>query len=255
MRPLAHRISSLQVRFVREANDIHIFINQALPLLEAAKEPVAQSTHRKDRRYYVPSLKRVKFARRKDSELQAIYDRFTTHALFETFLVLLISRFEAFLADVIRIVLESYPQKITTSVPEMQPTRSVPVELLWASATLAEALNLTIETQIDKVMFAAPRVQFAYLNAVVGTDTNDDAFQKYLELKATRDLIVHNVGIANPVYLSKAGAFAKWNQGDNVVVTQDYFNAALALTKRLSGIVKRDAEKTFPVTTSDKQAK
>ncbi len=243
----------MQVRFVREANDIHIFINQALPLLEAAKAPVAQSRHRKDRRYYVPSLKRVKFARRKDSELEAIYDRFTTHALFETFLVSLVSQFEAFLADVIRIVLESFPQKLTVSVPDMQASKSIPVELLWKSESLADALNVAIETQIDRVMFAAPRAQFAYLQAVVGTDTTDDASRKYIELKATRDLIVHNVGIANAVYLSKAGDFAKWEQGGNVAVTEGYFDDALALTKRLSGIVKRDAGKAFPTTKNAEQ--
>ena len=104
-RTLALRIASLQHAFVREANDMHIFLEQALPLLEEAKEEYGASKHRKDRRYYVPAIGRTKFARRKDSELKKIYDRFITCSLYETFLVMGVSRFESFLADVTRVPL------------------------------------------------------------------------------------------------------------------------------------------------------
>ena len=54
-RPLSLRIASRQNAFVREANDVHIFLKQALPLLEEAKEEYGASRHKKDRRYYVPA--------------------------------------------------------------------------------------------------------------------------------------------------------------------------------------------------------
>ena len=79
---------------------MHIFLKQALPLPEKAKEEYGASKHKKDRRYYVPSIRRTKFARRNDNELKNIYDRFITRSLYETFLVMGVSQFESFLADV-----------------------------------------------------------------------------------------------------------------------------------------------------------
>jgi hypothetical protein len=74
---IALKVYGLQNAIVRELNDIHIFVRQALPLLEEARSIHAQSTHTKDRRYFVPSIKRAKFARRTDGELKKIYDQFT----------------------------------------------------------------------------------------------------------------------------------------------------------------------------------
>ena len=122
-RALALRIASKQNGIVREINDIHIFANQSLPLLEEAKQPFAESQHKKDRRYYVPSIKRTKFAKRTDRELKEIYERFTGHALYETFLVSVVSKFEAFLADVIKEILVDYPQKLGVSTPGIKPLK------------------------------------------------------------------------------------------------------------------------------------
>ena len=110
-RDLALRIARRQNGIVREVNDIHIFVNQSLPLLDEAKRPFTKSKHKKDRRYYVPSIRRTKFAKRTDQELKDIYQRFTDHALYETFLVSVVSKFEAFLADVVKEILIEYPQK------------------------------------------------------------------------------------------------------------------------------------------------
>ena len=51
---LSVRIGHKQNRIVREVNDIHIFVNQALPLLHEAKQPFRDSSHQEDRRYDVP---------------------------------------------------------------------------------------------------------------------------------------------------------------------------------------------------------
>ena len=86
MTTLPVRIARLQNGVVQELNDIHIFISQESPLLEEARAGHAASTHKKDRRYYVPAVGRRKFARRTDRELRNIFDRFTSRGLYESFL-------------------------------------------------------------------------------------------------------------------------------------------------------------------------
>lgn len=245
-RPLSLRIATKQNGIVREVNDIHIFVNQALPLLEEAREPYENSSHKRDRRYYVPSVKRTKFAKRTDNELKNIYERFTEHGLYETFLVSVVSKFEAFLAEVMKEILREYPQKVGASVQGLKPTKEVSTDVLWNSENLQSAIDELIDRHISKVFFASPTVQFAYLSEIAGIDVNDEAFPKFYELKATRDLLVHNVGIANDHYINKAGPKARAKIGEKVVVDREYFDSSVALVKRISGIIKRDAAKTFP---------
>lgn len=107
---IALKTYQLQNAIVRELNDIYIFVRQALPLLEEARSVHAKSTHKKDRRYYVPFIKRTKFARRTDKELRQIYDRFTSIRLYESFLITAIAEFEAFLGRVLQLVVTKYPK-------------------------------------------------------------------------------------------------------------------------------------------------
>lgn len=48
-------------------------------------------------------------------------------------------------------------------------------------------------------------------------------FYNYIELKATRDIYVHNQGIANEIYLAKAGTQARVKAGEELPVDTKYF--------------------------------
>ena len=96
-RPLARRVFTLQVRIVGKLNDVHIFAQQAIPLLKVGRKKFEASTHKKNRRYYVPAVGRTKFARRKDREVLGIYDRFITRELYENLIVTVVSQFESFI--------------------------------------------------------------------------------------------------------------------------------------------------------------
>ena len=112
----ARRVYSLQNGIVRELNDAHIFLEQAQPLLIEAQAKYQNSKSKADRRYYVPSVGRTKFARRTDQELKAIYTHYISNGLFESFLVSSLSRFESFLGDVLFEYFTHYPLRITEKV-------------------------------------------------------------------------------------------------------------------------------------------
>jgi hypothetical protein len=80
---------------------------------------------------------------------------------------------------------------------------------------------------------------------IAGVDTSDKAFGHYIEIKASRDIIIHNNRIANATYKSKAGEYARAQVGESVVVDAKYFDHTVMILKRISGIVARDTKKTF----------
>ena len=120
------------------------------------------------------------------------------------------------------------------------------MELVLGSANLDEVLEHTITDHLNSVFYAAPKAYLEYLSKIAETKVTDPAFDDYIELKATRDLLVHNSRVVNSTYLNKAGQKARGAEGDRIAVDSGYFDRSLATLKRISGIIKRDVEITFP---------
>jgi hypothetical protein len=244
--PLARKVYRLHTALVRKVNDVHIFVQQSFPLLEEARSNYGASTHKKDRRYYVPTVGRKKFARRKDKELKEIYDRFLSRELFENLIVTAVSHFESFLFAVLRLVLLSYPKKLTLNVRGMDAKKEIPLNILLDTDSREDALSEVIERQLNSLSYATPKAYLEYLNSITGVDTSDSAFLDYIEIKATRDIVIHNSGIINDVYLSKVDNNRRGSIGDRPAIDSQYFNHCIATLKRLSGIIRRDIDKQFP---------
>lgn len=244
--PLARKVYRLHTALVRKVNDVHIFVQQSFPMLEEARCNYEASTHKKDRRYYVPAVGRKKFARRKDRELKEIYDRFLCRELFENLIVTAISYFESFLFAVLQLVLLAHPKKLTLNVRGMDIKKEIPLDILLDTDNREDALREVIERQLSSLSYATPKAYLEYLNSITGVDTSDPAFLDYVEIKATRDVVIHNSGIINDVYLSKVGNRKRGEVGGRLVINDQYFNHCIATLKRLSGIIRRDLDKKFP---------
>jgi hypothetical protein len=243
---LAKQVYRLHLAFVRKVNDVHIFVQQSIPLLEEAKNIYEASLHKKDRRYYVPSVARTKFARRNDIELKEIYERFIKRELYENLIVAVVSQFESMLFEVLRLVICAYPQKLTLNIQGVQTERNIPIEVLLQSSSLENAIIEVTRRRINSISYASPQAYLSYLNGMAGITISDSAFQDYLEIKAARDLIIHNASIVNDVYLQKSGDKSRGNLGERLTIESDYFNHCIATLKRVSGIIQRDIGKNFP---------
>jgi hypothetical protein len=241
---LARQIYSLQNKIVRELNDAHIFLEQAQPLLLEARARYEGSNSQSDRRYYVPSIDRRKVARRTDQELKDIYDRYTSNGLFEAFLVRSLSQFESFLGDLLITFLDHYPQRITETMQGIPACPSVSAKDLVAAQNKEELVRRVLSDHVSSVFRQRPSLYMSYVSKLLSVK-NDPSFSDYYEVAATRDLIVHNNGIVNALYLEKAGDKARGTVGGRVPVDEPYYSSALAKLKKVSGAIKRDVEKKY----------
>lgn len=241
---LARQIYSLQNKIVRELNDAHIFLEQAQPLLVEARARYEESKSKSDRRYYVPSIDRRKFAKRTDKELKEIYDRFTSTGLFESFLVRSLSQFESFLAELLIVFLDYYPQRITEVSQGIPACPGVSAKELMAAQNKDELVRRVVADHVSNVFRQRPSLYMAYVSKLLSVK-NDPSFADYYEIAATRDLVVHNSGIVNALYLEKAGDRARGALGEKIAVDEKYFASTLAKLKKVSGAIKRDVEKKY----------
>ena len=242
---LERRVYRLHVNNVRRLNDTHIFASQSIPVLEEVRDEYRQSKSKRDKRYYVPYKGRSKFAKRTDAELKKIFDKYIDSELYANLIIACVSQFESFLADVLMYVIFCYPKKLSTKVKGIYVSKDVPLDFLVGSNSISEALEKEIDRRINEVFYASPALYFEYFKEITGVDTTDEAFEDYIEIKATRDLLMHNTGRVNQIYLSKAGEKARGKNGDSLKIGEEYFEHCIAVLKRVSGIVHRDIEDKF----------
>lgn len=242
---VAEKIRKAQVAVVRRLNDYHIFLDQAIPVLAMAHNEYKRSASLTDRRYFVPSRTRRSVAKRTDAELKAIYDGFLNRDLFATTLIAAVSLLESFLFDSLGAVLRAYPRKLALTPRGEQGDRQVPLSVVVEAADLADVINAMVARRLQTASYVSPREYLTYLHVVAGVDTRDPAFDAYIEVKASRDLVVHNAGYVNESYLSKVGDSARGGLGDLLPIDQAYFDRSIAVLKRVATIVQRETWRTF----------
>ena len=245
---LSQRIYQRHIKLVREVRDMYIFVQQAIGALEAAKTRFNGADRRggKDKRYYVPASGRTKFAQRKDAELIAIYERYSTHGLYETFLISGVAVFESFLGEILRYVFEEYPKSITRKYPDIAACTAIPVDVVLDGTTKDQIVRELIDRHVASVFYARPHVYVGYVCELTGADRDDPAFADYIEIKATRDLLVHGDASINQIYLDKAKDKARGSIGDTARVDCTYFDHYIRTVTRISGIFERDSNYKFP---------
>ena len=242
---LAERIRKRQAALVRELNDQHIFVQQALPVLEKSQRERAKSKDESDRRYVVPSRKKKGVARRTDAEVKRIYDAFLDRELFATSLIAAVSRTEAFVFDVLRMVLVEYPQKLAISVQGNRGDLSVQLSDVLSAKALVDLTNSMIDRRLNAASYATPRDYLTYFEAVTGIGVAGADFDSFVEIKATRDLLVHNSGIVNATYLEKVGAGKRAKAGKLIPVDRAYYDLCIAVLKKVAGLINSGGWRAF----------
>ena len=244
---IAIRVNRLHLAFINRIDDTHIFAQQSIPLLESYQSELTDSKSKEHHRYIVPKVKSRGGIpqKRSDKELKEIYDRFIHRELYENLIVTAVSQFESYLFEVLRIVITAYPQKLALNIKGTESKRDIPLELLLSANSLSEVITQIIDRRLNELSYASPKEYLEYLGKLLGIDITDPAFLDYIEVKATRDLVIHNRGIVNQTYLSKVGDKKRGETGQSITIDVGYFDHCVATLKRLSGIFQRDITENF----------
>lgn len=150
-------------------------------------------------------------------ELLGRYQFLAFHQLSVNGLVQLVTILEAMFGDIVRAVTIRYPQKIGSkrTVSLQAVLESTSVEEIHLRATDALLNDLAYKSPLD---FADSLEQLHSINLM-----ECPAYHRYIEVKATRDIFIHNRGLANEIYLRKAGSHARVKSGQKLPADIQYF--------------------------------
>jgi hypothetical protein len=137
-----------------------------------------------------------------------------------------VSSFENFFFDLLRLWLLAYPQSLGAKELTFKTVLDAPDK---------EAITLhVVNKELNELAYERPREWFKYLESrmKLGCPTEDE-IDWITEAKASRDVLTHNRGIVNRIYLSKAGKLARFADGEPLDVPEPYHRQTWELIRKV----------------------
>lgn len=127
-----------------------------------------------------------------------------------------VALFEHFFFDILRLLVTNHPLHLPGN-------KKVEYSIILKADTKDDIVSSLIERELNELKYKSVKEWFEYLGDLVsGVGTSDTDIGKICEAKATRDLLVHNAGVVNHIYIQKAGEFARSAVGDVISVAGHY---------------------------------
>ena len=145
-----------------------------------------------------------------------------TEATFQQFL----SIFENYCFDLLRLWLVTFPKSLGGRQLDFR-------EVLDAPDKDAVTLQV-VNRELNEIAYKRPKEWFAYLDGKVKLGCPTDAeIDKIAEAKASRDVLVHNRGVASKTYESKAGNLARYQEGQRIDIPEHYHRETWELLRKV----------------------
>lgn len=184
-------------------------------------------------------------------------DSLTTFALPLTGIYQVVTIIEAWMSDCVRSVVTEFPQKLGKD-------KKIPLKTVLSCGDLESVYIAATDEFVRDLMYKSPKEYGEIAGNLLGVEfLAMPAYFKYIEIKATRDVMIHNKGVANDIYEGKAGTHARVKSGEEPPVTPAYFldacETALTLVELSRDSMKRhwgfeDEAETAPAGDSSNQS-
>ncbi|HEY8747175.1 MAG TPA: hypothetical protein VIM11_04325 [Tepidisphaeraceae bacterium] len=134
--------------------------------------------------------------------------------------------FENYFFHVLRLWLMTYPKNLSGKKVEFKDVLDAPDKDAITSRVVSKEVN--------EILYDRPTGWFEYLEdkAKLGCPTQDE-IGKIAEAKASRDVLVHNRGVASKTYESKAGAIGRYKEGQRIDIPEHYHRETWELLRKV----------------------
>jgi hypothetical protein len=137
-----------------------------------------------------------------------------------------VSLFEDYVFDLLRLWLAAHPQSLLR--------KQVEVSVVLNAPDKAAILLAVADKELNELKYGRVADWFAYLHRLVRIDCPSvDEIERLAEIKASRDILVHNKGIVNATYLSKAGGRARFRDDEQLELPEDYHRGSWELIRKV----------------------
>ena len=144
----------------------------------------------------------------------------------------LVSIYEGFLFDIMKEIYIEYPQKLSSK-------KQIPISQVLEAVNKEELIYITIAKELNEVKYESLSNWHSKLTNLFSIEPiNVELTDKMIEIKSTRDLLVHNNGIINDIYISKTKENARDEIGNPISCDGDYFRDSWIVVIKLMTEIK-----------------
>jgi hypothetical protein len=166
-------------------------------------------------------------------EINAILAESLESTIYQQAYIASVSIVEDCLTTCLRQSLRKHPQKLNLSIDGEKAEKTVSLDLVINAADISSLIDGLISTRILKIMYDRPANYFKHLKAIAGIELESAIQQEFIEIKASRDVFVHNQSIANLLYVEKSGSRARAKVDEKLPITEIYFKDSMTLMKKV----------------------
>lgn len=137
-----------------------------------------------------------------------------------------VSLFEDFTFGVMRSWLLAYPQRLER--------KQVPASLVLRATSLEAVKIALVSRELNEIRYRNVRDWFTELEQMVklGCPSGDE-IERLAEIKASRDVLVHNRGLANVIYEEKAAGRKRYVAGEKLEIPETYHRESWELIRKV----------------------
>jgi len=153
--------------------------------------------------------------------------------------IYLLAIFEAFLADVFRVVLQARPEMLRSN-------KQLTYQAIVSLGSKDELISHMAARELHEIGYGSTRDQWSYYRDRFGVDLAKAgiAIEKLIEMYAERNLLVHNNGLVNNIYLESVRT-PKFKKGGRVEITLDAWNDFAQTVEKAASFVKKTLLRRF----------
>lgn len=152
--------------------------------------------------------------------------------------VYLIALFDAFLTDIFEAVVKNRPEMLKSK-------KQISYEKLLEFSSLESLVEYLAKRELNELSYKSLKDQADYYQDRFGISLGDSgvSLDVLVELRAARNLLVHNNGVVNHIYLEQV-PHSSYSLGESIKVDSSYFVSAVkSLSKVVAHIVAKLTEK------------
>jgi hypothetical protein len=161
------------------------------------------------------------------SDLVNLSEHYKTEYLLALTFQHYVATFEAFLFDFLRALLANEPRHLSHR-------KQIDIGTALSALDRQSLILIIADRELNELKYKRIGEWFEYLHGIVKTRCpTADEIEALAEIKASRDILVHNSAIANTIYIDKAGSRARYHAGEKVEIPLPYHSDSWRLIKKV----------------------
>lgn len=195
--------------------------------------------------FEVPSAKkihRLKTVHRDDPK--HLKERIVTRDIPVSAFITIVSDIEDYLSKIMKWILLTDNERIKCTIPGVNFAKEISI-VDFLTVDRVDLIEEIVDQRLSSLFYAKPQKQLEYLDKAVGIKIDDEIWNTWVEIKARRDLWVHNEGVVNQIYIEKTGNKSGYIKDDIATIDNGYFMGCISKLKTMVGCIDREIRKTY----------